>query len=203
MCGPSIGPIADLHTHLALRTGHVEDSPSVGFPKLAPRDAALLAFVLALDLEVCANRNMSPGIVAELTRGLTLEAWVRAECVCCTVPNFVREMDEAGILPPAAPHRLPAPLDNTNISVAGGDDDAEDVLVRVGVPYSLDLEESSMRNTSAGARGHQGKIIGAARPGGQQARTQLLQDVAVVARWWCCWLTAVPAGIEAEVGAVH
>jgi hypothetical protein len=90
MTDKSIGPIADLHTHWR--------SMSVDLNKLHPETLHYLPSCCAIDLDVYVNRNMSPEIVKELTRDLTLRRLgPRSVRATHTIPNLTREMDETRI----------------------------------------------------------------------------------------------------------
>ena len=115
MSDASVGPIADLHTHLAL--AYVRPM-SVDLQKLHPETQHYLPSCCALDLDVYVNKNMSPEIVKELTKDLTWRSLgPRGMRATHTVPNLEREMDETGIRASVLlPIDFPAISDNAGVA---------------------------------------------------------------------------------------
>lgn len=193
----SIGPIADLHTHLAL--AYVRP-PSVDFHKLHSETQHYLPSCCALDLDVYANRNMSPEIVAELTRDLTLRSLgPRGMRATHTVPNLVREMDETGI---RASVLLPIdfPLLSDNASIALQAATTTHKLFSFGSvhPYSLDMEGKLDAQYKRGARGvKMHPSVQLVRADNKRARSlyKMCGDRRMVVFWHCG-----PAGIEPKLG---
>ena len=95
MVDPDVGPIADVHTHLALtfarrRTVDLRTSPG--------HTQHYLGIESPVDLDVYANRNFSQAQLAEMTRDLGLRCVTRSGMRCThTAPNLLGEMDELRI----------------------------------------------------------------------------------------------------------
>ena len=91
MTDASIGPIADLHTHLAL--AYVRPM-SIDLHKLHAETQHYLPACCAIDLDVYVNRNMSPEIVKALTHDLTLGSLgprgMRATHTAVTIDDVAR-----------------------------------------------------------------------------------------------------------------
>lgn len=148
----SIGPIADMHTHLAL--AYVRPM-SVDLDHLHEETKHYLPSCCALDLDVYANRNIPPDALRELKIDLTLRSVGRRGMRAThTVPNLVREMDEMGIR-----HSVLLPIDfpflSANASVALGAARREPKLVSLGSvhPYAADPERRLDGQLALGARG--------------------------------------------------
>jgi predicted TIM-barrel fold metal-dependent hydrolase len=194
----SVGPIADLHTHLALAYLR---PPSVDLDSLHPETRHYLPSCCAIDLDVYANQNMSREVVRELTRDLTWRSLgpggMRATH---TVPNLLREMDEIGIrasllLPidyPVLSHNADAALD----AAAG----RSDRLLSFGSvhPYA---SEPGRRLDAQHGRGAQGiKVhpgVQLVRPDARRARRlyAMCGEREMTVFWHCG-----PAGIEPRLG---
>ena len=91
----ALGPIADVHTHLAL--GYL-GAPRVDLEREHAATCYYLPAERPLDLDVYANKNMRPGDIKELERDLTLRGFgaggMRATH---TAPNLGRDLADTGI----------------------------------------------------------------------------------------------------------
>jgi hypothetical protein len=169
----SVGPIADLHTHLALSYGR---PPSVDLGRLHPETQHYFPTCCALDLDVYANQNMTREHVRALTRDLTWRSLgPRGMRATHTVPNLLREMDETGIR--AA---LLLPID---YSVH---------------PFASDAERRLDGQLARGARGVKvHPAVQMVRPDARRARRLygLCGEREMIVFWHCG-----PAGIEPRLG---
>ena len=148
----SVGPIADMHTHLAL--AYVRPM-SVDLAELHEETRHYLPACCALDLDVYANRNIPPDALRELKVDLTVRSVGRRGMRAThTVPNLVREMDEMGI---RASLLLPIdfPVLSQNAGVALGAAKKEPKLLSFGSvhPYASDPERRLDAQLAQGARG--------------------------------------------------
>ena len=193
-----VGPILDLHTHLALSYGR---PPSVDLGKLHPETQHYFPSCCALDLDVYANQNMTPAHIRELTRDLTVRSLgPRGMRATHTVPNLLREMDEIGI---RAALLLPIdyPVLSRNAQIALGEARKHsDRLLSFGSvhPFARDAERRLDGQLAAGARGvkvHPGVQL--VRPDARRARRLygLCGEREMVVFWHCG-----PAGIEPRLG---
>lgn len=193
----SIGPIADLHTHLAL--AYVAP-PSVDYGKLHLETQHYLPSCCAIDLDVYANRNMSREIVSELTRDLTWRSLgPRGMRATHTVPNLVREMDDIGI---RASVLLPIdfPILSKNADVALHAAGTSSKLVSFGSvhPYAPKAERRLDDQLAKGARGiKMHPSVQLVRPDNRRARAlyRMCGERRLIVFWHCG-----PAGIEPKVG---
>ncbi len=149
---PKIGPIVDVHTHLALtflRRRSVEL-----FAKPRPTEHYLPA-ERPLDLDVYCNRNFSPEDVAQLKFDLGLRcASSQGMRATHTVPNLLREMRELGIVCSLLlPIDLPGLSSNADVylNVAR----RSPTLLSLGSvhPFDLDVPGRLERQARQGARG--------------------------------------------------
>jgi len=148
----SLGPIADMHTHLAL--AYVRPM-SVDLGALHDETKHYLPSCCALDLDVYANRNIPPEALKELKVDLTLRSMGRRGMRAThTVPNLVREMDEMRI---RASLLLPIdfPVLSQNAGVALGAARKEPRLLSFGSvhPYAADPERRLDDQLAQGALG--------------------------------------------------
>ena len=149
----SVGPIADLHTHLAL--AYVRPM-SVDLQKLHPETQHYLPSCCAIDLDPYVNKNMSPEVVRELTRDLTWRSLgPRGMRATHTVPNLVREMEETGIRASVLlPIDFPALSDNAGTALAAAKTRSDKLLSFGSVhPYASDVESRLDAQYAKGARG--------------------------------------------------
>ncbi len=152
MSDASIGPIADLHTHLAL--AYVRPM-SVDLDALHDETRHYLPSCCAVDLDVYANRNIPPDALKELKVDLTIRSVGRRGMRAThTVPNLTREMDEMGI---RASVLLPIdfPILSQNAGVALGAAQKEPKLLSFGSvhPYAAEPERRLDAQLGQGALG--------------------------------------------------
>ncbi len=193
---PSVGPIADLHTHLAL--AYVRPM-SVNLGALHAETKHYLPSCCELDLDLYANRNIPPDALAELKRDLTLRSLgPRGMRATHTVPNLVREMGEMGI---RASLLLPIdfPVLSQNASVALGEAKKEPRLLSLGSvhPYASDPERRLDAQLAQGALGvKMHPAVQLVRPDARRAqalyRMCAARDMLVL---WHCG----PVGIEGRL----
>lgn len=194
----SVGPIADMHTHLAL--AYVRPM-SVDLQKLHSETEHYLPSCCALDLDVYANRNMSPEIVKALTRDLTLGSLgPRGMRATHTIPNLTREMDEIGI---RASNLLPIdfPFLSQNADTAlGAAASTSNKLRSFGSvhPYAKKPESLLDAQYAKGARGikmHPSVQLVRADNPRAMALYRMAGERKMVVFWHCG-----PAGIEPRLG---
>jgi uncharacterized protein len=199
LADPSVGPIADLHTHLAL--AYVRP-PSVDFYALHPVTEHYLPSCCAVDLDVYANSNMSRAVVRELTRDLTLRSLgPRGMRRTHTVPNLLREMDDMGIRTSVLlPIDFPMLSDNASVALTAAAGTKADRLVSFGSvhPYALDPERRLDEQYARGARGIKvHPAVQLIRADARRAKTLYAMCGArrMIVFWHCG-----PAGIEPKLG---
>ncbi|MBX3185538.1 MAG: amidohydrolase family protein [Labilithrix sp.] len=194
----SVGPIADLHTHLAL--AYIAP-PSVDVHRLHAETQHYLPSCCAIDLEVYANRNMSPEIVAELTRDLTWRSLgPRGMRATHTIPNLVREMDETGIRASVLlPIDFPVLSRNADVALAAARDTSDKLFSFGSVhPYAKGAEKRLDAQLSKGARGiKMHPSVQLVRADNRRARAlyRMCGERRMIVFWHCG-----PAGIEPKLG---
>lgn len=194
----SVGPIADLHTHLAL--AYVRPI-SVDLQKLHPETQHYLPACCALDLDVYANRNMSKEIVKELTRDLTLMSLgPRGMRATHTVPNLVREMEETGIRASVLlPIDFPLLSNNADAALDAAKGRSDRLLSFGSVhPYVTQMESRLDAQYAKGARGvKMHPSVQLVRADNDRARRlyRACGEREMVVFWHCG-----PAGIEPKLG---
>ena len=194
----SVGPIADMHTHLAL--AYIRPM-SVDLGKLHPETQHYLPSCCAIDLDVYVNKNIPPESLKALEIDLTWRSLgPRGMRATHTVPNLVREMDETRI---RASNLLPIdfPLISDNAGVAlRAVKGTNDRLVSFGSvhPYSTSLEKKLDAQLANGARGvKMHPAVMQVRPDNARA-LRLYRECAkrdMIVFWHCG-----PAGIEPKRG---
>jgi uncharacterized protein len=198
MTDERVGPIADLHTHLAL--AYVRP-PSVDFYKLHPETQHYLPSCCAIDLDVYANSNMSTDVVRALTRDLTWGSLgPRGMRSTHTVPNLVREMDETGIRASVLlPIDFPALSDNASVALTAAERTSDKLLSFGSVhPFASDRERRLDAQLKRGARGIKvHPSVQLVRPDARRARSlyAMCAERDMIVFWHCG-----PAGIEPRVG---
>ena len=198
MTDKSVGPIADLHTHLAL--AYVRPL-SVDLHKLHDETQHYLPACCAIDLDVYVNRNMSPEIVKELTRDLTLRSLgPRGMRVTHTIPNLTREMDEIGIRASVLlPIDFPVLSQNAEVALAAAATTSNKLFSFGSVhPYASNVEGRLDAQYKLGARGiKMHPSVQMVRADNRRARAlyQLCGKRKMVVFWHCG-----PAGIEPKLG---
>lgn len=194
----SVGPIADLHTHLAL--AYVRPM-SVDLDKLHTETQHYLPSCCAIDLDVYANRNMSPEIVEDLTRDLTWRSLgPRGMRATHTIPNLTREMDEIGIRASVLlPIDFPVLSHNADVALAAAAK-TSDKLVSFGSvhPYAASAEHRLDAQLAKGARGiKMHPSVQMVRADNRRARElyRMCGEREMIVFWHCG-----PAGIEPKLG---
>jgi uncharacterized protein len=197
MSDASVGPIADLHTHLAL--AYVRPM-SVDLQKLHPETQHYLPSCCAIDLDVYVNKNMSPEIVAALTKDLT---WAslgpRGMRATHTVPNLEREMDETGIRASVLlPIDFPAISDNAGVALQAAK--TSNKLLSLGSvhPYSMGRAKKLDSQLARGAKGiKMHPSVQLVRADNRRARElyAMCAEREMIVFWHCG-----PAGIEPKLG---
>lgn len=193
----SVGPVADLHTHLAL--AYVRPM-SVDLQALHPETQHYLPACCSLDLDVYANRNMSPEVVRALTRDLTLGSLgSRGMRATHTVPNLLREMRETGVEASVLlPIDFPVLSDNASVALEASKTSHELFAFGSVHPYAHDLESRLDRQLGRGARGiKMHPSVQVVRP--DNARARKLYRAAGERRMIVFWHCG-PAGIEPKLG---
>jgi uncharacterized protein len=148
-----LGPIVDVHTHLALTyvyrtTVDLEAAPG-------PTEHYLPITSRPLDLDVYCNRNFSPDDLRRLTKDLSLASITKSGMrVTHTAPNLLREMREVGV---TASLLLPIdfPVLSYNADVYLEVATAHPRLPALGCvhPYARDVAGKLDAQKAAGARG--------------------------------------------------
>jgi hypothetical protein len=192
----SIGPIADMHTHLAL--AYVRPM-SVDLDRLHHETEHYLPSCCAIDLDVYVNKNIPPEALHELKVDLTLRSLGRRGMRAThTVPNLVREMDETKI---RASVLLPIdfPVLSHNADVALGAAKKESKLLSFGSvhPYAKDPEKRLDSQYASGARGiKMHPAVQLFRPDSRRARAiyAMCADRDMTVLWHCG-----PVGIEGRL----
>jgi predicted TIM-barrel fold metal-dependent hydrolase len=197
MSDPSVGPIADLHTHLAL--AYVRPM-SVDLQKLHPETQHYLPSCCALDLDVYVNKNMSPEIVKALTEDLTWKSLgPRGMRATHTVPNLEREMDETGIRASVLlPIDFPAISDNAGVALGAAK--TSNKLLSLGSvhPYSTGRAKKLDSQLARGAKGiKMHPSVQLVRADNRRARElyAMCAEREMIVFWHCG-----PAGIEPKLG---
>lgn len=91
----SVGPVIDMHTHLALSFVRKNQ---VDLNRQTPETQHYLPCCCALDLDVYMNENYTPEQLSTLKTDLTLKSVTAGGMRAThTAPNLMREMDELGI----------------------------------------------------------------------------------------------------------
>jgi predicted TIM-barrel fold metal-dependent hydrolase len=197
MSDASVGPISDFHTHLAL--AYVRP-PSVDFNALHPETQHYLPACCAVDLDVYANKNMSPEVIRELKVDLSLRSLgPRGMRATHTIPNLVREMDEMGIRASVLlPIDFPVLSDNASVALAAAKSSSKLVSAGSVHPFALDPERRLDAQLAKGARGvkvHPSVQI--VRPDARRAKSlyKMCGERDMFVFWHCG-----PAGIEPKLG---
>jgi uncharacterized protein len=193
----SVGPIADLHTHLAL--AYVRPM-SVDLQKLHPETQHYLPACCSIDLDVYVNKNMSPEIVQALTKDLTWGSLGRRGMRAThTVPNLEREMDETGIRASVLlPIDLPAISDNAGVALREAK--TSNKLLSFGSvhPYSTSRGKKLDSQLARGAKGiKMHPSVQLVRADNRRARElyAMCAEREMIVFWHCG-----PAGIEPKLG---
>jgi predicted TIM-barrel fold metal-dependent hydrolase len=198
MTDESVGPIADMHTHLAL--AYVRPM-SVDLHKLHAETQHYLPECCSLDLDVYVNRNMSPEIVKELTFDLTMRSLgPRGMRATHTIPNLTREMDEIGIRASVLlPIDFPVLSQNADVALTAASTTSDKLFSFGSVhPYATKVEERLDGQYARGARGlKMHPAMQLFRPDNRRAQAlyEMCGQRNMVVFWHCG-----PAGIEPKLG---
>ncbi len=193
-----VGPIADLHTHLAL--AYIRP-PSVDYEKLHDETQNYLPSCCAIDLDVYANKNMSPEIVKELTHDLTWRSLgPRGMRATHTIPNLMREMDETGIeMSVLLPIDFPMLSQNADVALAAAHSRSGRIFSFGSVhPYAPSAEKRLDTQLGKGARGiKMHPSVQVVRADNRRARELygMCAERDMIVFWHCG-----PAGIEPKLG---
>lgn len=194
----SVGPIADLHTHLAL--AYVRPM-SVDLQRLHPETQHYLPSCCAIDLDVYANSNIPPEALRELEVDLTWRSLgPRGMRATHTVPNLLREMDETRILASVLlPIDFPAISRNADVALEAVKTTNDRLLSFGSVhPFSSDPERKLDAQLAKGARGiKMHPSVQLVRADARRARALYAMCAAreMLVFWHCG-----PAGIEPRLG---
>jgi uncharacterized protein len=194
---PSVGPIADMHTHLALAFVR---PPSVDYGALHPETQHYLPACCALDLDVYANVNMSRAVVRELKRDLTWRSLgARGMRATHTIPNLLREMDEIGIRAAMLlPIDFPMLSDNASVALAAARSTSRIFSAGSVHPYARNMEQRLDAQLADGARGvKMHPAVQLVRPDARRAKSlyRMCGERDLFVFWHCG-----PAGIEPRLG---
>jgi predicted TIM-barrel fold metal-dependent hydrolase len=193
----SVGPIADMHTHLAL--AYVRPM-SVDLDKLHDETKHYLPSCCAMDLDVYANKNMSKEVLKELTTDLTLRSMGKGGMRAThTIPNLVREMDETRIRASVLlPIDFPVLSDNASVALDAANRTSDKLLSFGSVhPYAKNPEGRLDAQLARGARGiKMHPAVQMFRPDARRPRAlyKMAADRDMVVLWHCG-----PVGIEAKL----
>ena len=193
----SIGPIIDIHTHLAL--AYVRPM-QLDLYKDARHTEHYLPSCCKLDLDVYVNRNFEPKDLAAMKRDLTLGS-LRSSGMrkTHTVPNLLREMNELGI-----EHSVILPIDFPALSEnwihATSAAKSTEKLIAFGSvhPYARNVRDKLDTQVSRGIRGIKvHPAVQLVRPDDARAMTlyRLCGERNLPVLWHCG-----PVGIEPALG---
>jgi uncharacterized protein len=194
---PSVGPIADLHTHLAL--SYLRPA-SVDLGKLHPETEHYLPACCPLDLDVYANRNMTEEVVRELKRDLVWRSLgPRGMRQTHTVPNLLREMEETGIRASVLlPIDFPFLSDNARTALASAATTSKLLAAGSVHPFAPDVERRLDAQLAGGAKGVKvHPSVQLVRPDARRAGDlyRMCGERGLYVFWHCG-----PAGIEPRLG---
>jgi predicted TIM-barrel fold metal-dependent hydrolase len=149
---PSVGPIVDFHTHLALA---FINPLQVDLFHATPKTETYLPTCCAFDLNPYANRNFTPAQRSTLEHDLTVNSLgpggMRATH---TAPNLVAEMDELGIVRSVLlPIDLPFGSDNAGAFLAVAKREPRLVAFGSVHPHTWGASARLAAQAAAGARG--------------------------------------------------
>lgn len=193
----AIGPIIDMHTHLAL--AYVRPM-QVDLYAETPEMHHYLPSCCPFDLDVYVNKNMTPEHLQALKKDLTLMSLTgRGMRATHTVPNMVREMNDLGVV-----HSVVLPIDfplishNAEVAIEAARRDEHVVAYGSVHPYSWNLRDKLDAQAHGGALGI--KVhpnIQSVHPNDPRARKlyRMAGDRNLVIFWHCG-----PVGIEPRLG---
>lgn len=153
LADPSLGPIADVHTHLALSYG---PAAKVDLWRRHARTEHYLPVRSQLDLDVYANQNFTPAQLTQMKRDLTIGSFTPGGMRRThTAPNLIGEMTDLGIaVSVLLPIDYPVLSRNAETYLAVAQR-SEQRLVSFGSvhPFARHPEERLARQKQAGALG--------------------------------------------------
>ena len=190
----SVGPIADLHTHLAL--AYVRPM-RVDVHALQPETKHYLPDCCAIDLDVYANRNIPDDALHELKVDLTLRSLGRRGMrTTHTVPNLLREMEDTKVSASVLlPIDFPVLSANAPVALDAAAREPSRLLSFGSVhPYAPNAERRLDDQLAAGARGiKMHPAVQLVRPDARRAMAlyRMCADRDLPVLWHCG-----PVGIE-------
>lgn len=194
---PTVGPIIDVHAHLALAFG----PPSqVDLHAKAPQTEHYLPTCCPVDLEPYANRNFSREQLDALTHDLTIESLgPHGMRRTHTAPNLLEEMDDLGITRTVLlPIDMPFASDNAGAVLGLAANEPRFIGFGSVHPHTWGASAKLDAQAAAGARGLKfHPAVQLTRP--DDARASALYrrsgERGMVVFWHCG-----PVGIESPVG---
>jgi len=153
LADPSVGPIIDVHTHLAMAyirplsvDLHRADAPTEHYLPMRGR---------RIDLEVYINRNFTPQDLKSMKRDLTLMSLTaKGMRRTHTIPNLCREMADLGIAKSVSlPIDYPVLSDNAVVTLETLKGRKEFIAFGSVHPYAREVEKKLDRQLALGARG--------------------------------------------------
>ena len=153
LADPSVGPIIDVHTHLAMAyirplsvDLHRADAPTEHYLPMRGR---------RIDLEVYINRNFTPEDLKSMKRDLTLMSLTaKGMRRTHTIPNLCREMADLGIAKSVSlPIDYPVLSDNAVVTLETLKGRKEFIAFGSVHPYAREVEKKLDRQLALGARG--------------------------------------------------
>jgi hypothetical protein len=148
----SLGPVCDVHTHLALAYGR---KVRVDLMRETPAPELYLRGDKPIDFDVYMNRNFAPHDLVAIERDMAREALgpngMRATH---TIPNLLRDMDDAGVTRSVLlPIDFPVLSKNSETWLELTKDKEGFVCFGSVHPFRFDLEAQVDRLVAMGARG--------------------------------------------------
>ncbi len=152
MCDESVGPIIDVHTHLALSFLFPN---RVDLKRRTEKTEHYLPLERALDLNVYMNRNLKEEDLSNLKRDLTLGSLTAGGMRGShTLGNLAREMEELGVSHCCIlPIELPVLSNNARNHLQAAKNDPQFIGFGSIHPFSRNLEERLERQIALGAQG--------------------------------------------------
>jgi len=153
LADPSIGPIIDVHTHLAL--AYVLPLRVDLHRAAAPTEHYLPMHGRKIDLEVYINKNFTPEDLKTMKKDLTLKSLTaHGMRRTHTIPNLCGEMAELGIAKSVSlPIDYPVLSHNATVTLQALKDRREFIAFGSVHPYARQVEHKLDRQLALGARG--------------------------------------------------
>jgi hypothetical protein len=193
----SIGPIIDVHTHVALAYLR-----PMQLDLMAAHDHTehYLPSCCAVDLDVYANRNFSPKDLGAMKSDLTWNSVTdRGMRRTHTVPNLLREMDELGIERSVIlPIDFPILSDNASHAIFASEKDPRCVAFGSVHPYAPNARDRLDAQVQKGVRGIKvHPAVQCVRPDDPRAMRlyKMCADRDLIVLWHCG-----PVNIEPRLG---